>query len=376
MLKRGLNTVFKATPTMEPTVVVVEVSSNLIRVGLHSDQSPPVVEANVVGILPNPNGEYKYYCGNEALDNARDLDSEIRIVYPIKRNLKPDWKLFHLLIDMCFHKLGNVNPLSSHIVIAISSHVLNKGSFVDLRNLFMNTYRFKTGTCIDTSLAASIACFGYGNVGIVLHIQDYYTRISNIPRYTKSLPIGSQTVSDHLMRLLSGKGVYLLSKKKEHRDIIEAIKYKMCYCAMDFEKESQQDDFVKPVKTNVGNSMPEITQALGKELFIAPEVLFQPSLMGFDCMGIVDFLQEGFSIDTTQVLFLGECFAIPRLVDRIKASYRQNQNIAWEVDTTGASVWEGTKQYALRCLGCKGHDGVNGWAMEFPISSLRSRPAP
>jgi len=97
-------------------------------------------------------------------------------------------------------------------------------------------------------------------------------------------------ITDYLMKLLNERG-HLFSR--QDREIIKAMKEKICYLPLDFEQELDLYNSDKSKKMNIGFKLPDghIIE-VGNERFRCSEVLFQPGLIGVEMPGVHELVYK------------------------------------------------------------------------------------
>ncbi|CAI5465446.1 unnamed protein product [Closterium sp. Yama58-4] len=115
---------------------------------------------------------------------------------------------------------------------------------------------------------------GFNNTTI-LPIMRGRTACSLLPFYC--LPLGAMRVTGHLTQLLHERGMACKSMSTVH-----TIKESLCFVARDFEAAMGEERGVRGTCEVPG----EGAFTLARERFLAPEVLFRPSLCRLGCKGI------------------------------------------------------------------------------------------
>ena len=178
---------------------------------------------------------------------------------------------------------------------------------------------------------------------------------------TLRLNFAGHDLTDFLTKTLAERGV------STGPDVVRDIKEKLCYVAMDFEKEmssiSQEKNYTLPDGKTV---------LVGNERFRCPEALFQPMLLGMESSGIHQAIQN--SIEMCGENLRGKLYAnivvsggntmFPRFVDRIEkeivalapptakvkvVSPPQPMNCAWRggsmLASLSSTVWISKDEY-------------------------------
>ena len=191
------------------------------------------------------------------------------------------------------------------------------------------------------------------------HVVPIYEGVA-IPDAVSRQDLGGKDLTESLMKTLCQRG-YDLSTSS-HLEIVRDIKEKLCYVAVDFEREQ-----TSPPSVQRQYELPDgqvIT--VGAERFQCPEALFQPSRVGSEFVGLHEVVYRSIMkcpMDTRRDLFSytalsGGNTLFPGIAERLEREVRSLAPPSAKVRVSGLPdrelhVWIGGSILAsLSC--CKG----------------------
>ncbi len=269
----------------EGQTIVIDCGSGFIKAGFAGESEPRVVFPSIVGRPRSQSimvGVKDSYVGVEALKGGGVLE----LKYPVQHGIVYNWDDFEKLLFHTFYKELKIDPEECRILITEPpiNPVSNREKLTELL--------FETFSVPAMYLAtdAVLALYETGRTtGLVIDLGDDATHIVAIregrvlPHAVIRLNFGGRKLTDYLIKLFFERG-YILNTTAQ-RQMAQDLKEKLCYVALDFEKEMQ---------TTAGNEQAyTLTDdeeiRIGNECFHCTEALFQPHLIGFEFLaGIHD----------------------------------------------------------------------------------------
>eukprot|EP00924_Labyrinthula_sp_SR-Ha-C_P007480 snap_masked-scaffold_24-processed-gene-4.1-mRNA-1 protein AED:0.07 eAED:0.07 QI:0/-1/0/1/-1/1/1/0/327 len=222
------------------------------------------------------------YVGKEALKKRGILHLKI----PIDRGIIIDWFNMEKIWHFAFFSVLQVDPVDFPVVL--TEPPLNpKVNREKMTQIMFETF-YISHLYID--LAAVLALYNSGKeTGVVLDSGESVT--NSIPIYKgfvlfhaiEKIDIGGRLINYSILKLLNEKGFSYLDYR--NRDLLEEIKNNLCFISSNIEKEKKKNTFKSVFELPDGTKVD-----LGNIVFQAPEVLFNPYLMGYEKKGVHDII--------------------------------------------------------------------------------------
>jgi actin beta/gamma 1 len=263
--------------------LVIDNGTGFTKNGFAGEDQPRSVFPTIIGypkyqIIMTDVEHYvrEYYIGEEAIN----LRGVLKLVYPVEHGQVQDWDAMERIWHYTFYNDLRVNP-NEHPVL-LTEPPINKNQNKDkMAELMFDTFNVPA---MYISMQAILSLYASGRTtGIVVDSGDGVTHI--VPVYEgfaishaiHRSDIGGRDVTDYLRRLLRQRG-YSLSSSAE-REIVRDIKERLCYVALDPEKELKLAEKVSGMEKTY--TLPDCeTLTIGAERFMAPELFFNPGAIG------------------------------------------------------------------------------------------------
>ncbi|KAJ1962488.1 centractin- actin- protein of the dynactin complex [Dipsacomyces acuminosporus] len=291
---------FEDVLTNQP--VVIDNGSGVIKAGFAGDDQPKSFFSSFVGRpkhLRMMAGavEGDYFIGRQA-DELRGL---LKINYPVEHGVVNDWEDMEKIWSYIYN--DELKTLSEEHPVLLTEAPLNPSSNREqAAQIFFETFNVPA---FYTSIQAVLSLYASGRTtGIVLDSGDGVTHAVPVfegfalSHAIRRVDIAGRDVTEYLQVLLQKAG-YNFHTTAE-REIVRQIKEKICYIALDTSKEEKELASVGTgrlgsvgVSGSDAKSRNDIFKLpdghlinLGHERFRAPEILFQPDIIGLEYPGV------------------------------------------------------------------------------------------
>jgi actin-related protein len=270
---------------MMENAVIIDNGSGFIKAGFAGDGTPGVVFPSVVGKRLNPvSAGQNTYVGDEA--QAMSRQGILTISHPLENGIVTNWDDMEKIWSHTFHNKLGIDPAAQPVML-IDSALNVKANREKMVKIMFETFKVPA---LYVATAPALSLYGYGlSRGIVLECGDGFVQI--VPIYEgqvlsnaiSRLDLTGSDLTNYLMKLLIERGNSFTTLAE--REIVTDIKEKLCYVAEDFD-----DDMRKASTSSELEKIYELPDGqvitVGNERFRCPEILFKPSLIGLNSVGI------------------------------------------------------------------------------------------
>jgi len=260
--------------------------------------------------------------GTEA-QNRRGI---LKIEYPLDHGVVTNWDDMEKIWHHTFYNELHVAP-QEHPILLTEAPMNPKKNREKMTNIMFEIFNVPS---LYVQTQAVLALYSSGRTtGIVLDSGDGVTHTVPIyegyalPHNINRINLAGRDITKYLMRILMESGWTFSSSADQ--EIVRDIKEHLCYVALDYEQELSMA--TASTKLEKEYELPDGQRLImGAERFRAPEILFQPSMIGMDVPGIVETTYNsiiGCDFDIRKSLYenivlSGGSTMFPGITDRIK----------------------------------------------------------
>ncbi|MEJ2277407.1 MAG: zinc-ribbon domain-containing protein [Candidatus Lokiarchaeota archaeon] len=306
------------------TPIIIDIGSAYCKIGFAGDFKPRFV-------FPTITGTEKYqtvmldvsarnvYVGNDAMK----MRGVLKIKRPIQRQQIMDWDEYYEMLNHIFYNLLRVESMSTHPVLYVESPFVQNDTKEYIARVLFETHQANS---LIMAPSPVLACISVGlTTGLVIESGDGITWIvpiidgKIITQAVQRLYLAGMDITNNLKSLLMREGINITSSAVE--EILREIKEKNCYFAIDPENPP-------PVRDNYHYSMPDgsTVDIPSQILYEAPEVLFQPGMIGSNSPNITQAIiksiksinKEYWSELLSHIVLSGGNFYHPGFEERLK----------------------------------------------------------
>ncbi|KII94358.1 hypothetical protein PLICRDRAFT_100670 [Plicaturopsis crispa FD-325 SS-3] len=214
---------------------------------------------------------------------AQEFRGLLKIKYPMEHGIVTDWDDMERIWSWIYAE--ELGTLSEEHPVLLTEAPLNPRSNRDVAaQIFFDTFNVPA---LFTSVQAVLSLYSSGRTtGIVLDSGDGVTHAVpvfegfSMPHAIRRVDVAGRDVTDHLQLLLRKSGHHLHTTAE--REVVRTIKEKCCYIALNPQKE-EKDTMGRTEEFRLPDG--NVVQ-LGAERFRAPEILFNPEIIGQEYAGV------------------------------------------------------------------------------------------
>lgn len=286
--------------------VVIDNGSGIMKAGFAGEESVKCAFPSYVGRPKHTRvmagaAEGSIFIGNK----AEEIRGILSLKYPMSHGIVEHWDDMELIWRHVYSEMKVI--AEEHPVLLTEAPLNPRKNREKAAEIFFETFG---APALFISAQAILSLYASGRTtGVVLDCGDGVTHAVPVyegfalPHAVMRSDIAGRDVTDHLSTLLRRSGhVFHTSAERE---IVRKIKEKECYLSQHPQKDEQNDhDKTSPQHQY---KLPDgSTISLGAERFRAPEILFNPTLIGLEYPGIHELLAQSINradMDLRQTLF-------------------------------------------------------------------------
>ncbi|KAK6910282.1 actin-2 [Kwoniella mangroviensis CBS 8507] len=264
--------------------VVIDNGSGTIKAGFAGEEQPSCYIPSFVGRPKHPRVMAGAIQDNLFIGRrAQELRGLLKIKYPMEHGVVTDWDDMERIWGWVYGE--GLKALSEEHPVLLTEAPLNPRQNRDVAaQIFFETFNVPA---FFTSVQAVLSLYSSGRTtGIVLDSGDGVTHAVpvfegfSMPHAIRRIDIAGRDMTDHLQLLLRKSGYYLHTSAE--KEVVRTIKEKTCYLAINPAKEEKdQSGAWEEFRLPDGKVI-----QLGVERFLAPEILFNPELIGQEYPGV------------------------------------------------------------------------------------------
>ena len=268
------------------TPIILDIGSAYVKTGFAGESNPR-------HIFPTVIGTQKYQqtmVDTQARDvyvgeGAMKMRGVLNLAHLIQRSVITDWNNYYQILNHVFYNLLRIDRPQDHPIIYIESVSGQQDVREFIARVLFETHQFNEIILMPSPI---LSCFSVGlTTGLVIEVGAGLTWVvpiingQIIYRAIQRLDLAGVDINDNLKALLMRRGINITSSAAE--EILQEIKEKYCYFVLDPDNPSN-------VKDNIQHSLPDgsMINIPSEILYEAPEVLYQPSMIGSNTVNLPD----------------------------------------------------------------------------------------
>lgn len=286
--------------------IVIDNGSGVLKAGFAGGDKPRVVFRSCIGrtkhVRVMPGGALEgadTFIGTKVEEHRGAL----KLSYPMENGIVQNWSDMEKIWSYVYGR-DNLNVMSEDHAVLLTEAPLNP--FSNREKAAEIFFEALNAPALFCSIQAILSLYASGRTtGVVMDSGDGVTHVVPVyegfalPHAVKRMDIAGRSITSYLQMLLRRNGRSFTSSSE--LEVVRQIKENCCIVAFNPVEQEKQ------VNTPFQYQLPDgSTIELGPETFRAPEVLFQPDLIGSEARGVQDCLVNSImqaDIDLRKILF-------------------------------------------------------------------------
>lgn len=279
--------------------IVIDNGTGTVKAGLAGDEEPAVIFPSFVGRprhakVMSGGLDEAYLVGNKAAEHRGVL----KLNYPMNHGLvksAADWADMQKIWEYTFDQL-NIQNVEHHPILLTEAPNNPRSNRFKAAEILFDTFNVSN---LYVQVQAILSLYASGRTtGVVLDCGDGVTCAVPVfegfalPHATQRTNVAGRDVTEYLMTLLQKSGHNLYTSAEA--EIVKDIKEKICNVAFNVEKS--MSDAWGGLEPEVPYPLPDGRMInIKSEKFQAPEVLFNPTIIGQEYPGMHKCLHDSIS---------------------------------------------------------------------------------
>ncbi|KAJ5961703.1 Glycosyl transferase family 28 C-terminal [Penicillium viridicatum] len=301
-----------AEATLHNVPIVIDNGSGTIRAGFAGEEIPSCYFPSFVGRPKHPRVMAGGLEGDSFIGSrAQELRGLLKIRYPLEHGIVTNWEdmesIWHYVYENELKTLPEEHP------VLLTEPPLNPRANRDIAAQLM--FEAFNVPALYMSIQAVLSLYASGRTtGVVLDSGDGVSHAVPvfegfaIPNSIRRIDVAGRDVTEQ-MQLLLRKAGHVLHTSAE-KEVVRMIKEKVCYVSLDPKREEKEwmNSYHKSDAKAMDYALPDGHKIkIGQERYRAPEILFDPELIGLEYPGVHQIVQDAITrtdLDLRKSLYL------------------------------------------------------------------------
>lgn len=273
--------------------VICDNGTGFVKAGYAGENFPTLIFPSMIGTpLMRSEEEFQNVELKDVMvgDECAKLRAMLDTSYPVENGIVKDWEGMQHLWNYTFNERMKIDPKEYKIMLTEPPSNPKENKVKMCTHMF-ETYGFEAA---KVSIQAMLVLYAQGLMtGVVVDSGDGVSHVVPVwegivpPHLIKRLNVAGRHITRRLIELLQIRG-YAFNRSADF-ETVRQIKEELCYVGFDLDIERQLSlettTLIKKYELPDGRVI-----KMDRERYEAPEVLFNPGLLGMEAVGIHEML--------------------------------------------------------------------------------------